>query len=59
MKESIRKIESGDLKAPAFINEEVDEKLEAIPEETITKAKSLLSKDEEEKPNKSNSLLGV
>ena len=43
MKESIKKIESGDLKAPAFINEEVEEKLEAIPEETITKAKSLLS----------------
>lgn len=59
MKESIKKIESGDLKAPAFINEEVDEKLEAIPEETITKAKSLLSKDEEEEPTKSNSLLGV
>ena len=59
MKESIKKIESEDLKAPAFINKEVDEKLEAIPEETITKAKSLLSKDEEKKPNKSNSLLGV
>ena len=59
MKESIKKIESGDLKAPAFINEEVEEKLEAIPEETITKAKSLLSKDKEKEPTKSNSLLGV
>ena len=48
-----------DLRAPSFINKEVEEKIEEIPEETISKAKSLLSKDEEEEPTKPNSLLGV
>jgi|GEM_PF-3054994 len=58
MKDSIRKIKMEDLRAPSFINKEVEEKIEEIPEETISKAKSLLSKDEEE-PTKPNSLLGV
>lgn len=59
MKDSIRKIKMEDLRAPSFINKEVEEKIEEIPEETISKAKSLLSKDEEEEPTKPNSLLGV
>ena len=40
------------------MNKEIEEKLEAIPEETVEKAKSLLSPDEEE-TKQSDSLLGV
>ena len=58
MKEQIRKIDAGDLKPPSFMNKEIEEKLEAIPEETVEKAKSLLSPDEEE-TKQSDSLLGV
>ena len=58
LKKQIRKIDSGDVKPPAFMNKEIEEKLEAIPEETVEQAKSLLSPDEEE-PKQSESLLGV
>jgi len=64
MKASIKKIQSENLKAPSFINKEIEEKLESLPEETIDKAKSLLSKDEElpqpqpQQPTP-NSLLGA
>ena len=58
LKKQIRKIDSGDVKPPAFMNKKIEEKLEAIPEETVEQAKSLLSPDEEE-PKQSESLLGV
>ena len=58
IKEQIRKIDSGDIKPPAFMNKEIEEKLEAIPEETVEQAKSLLGPDKEE-PQQSESLLGV
>ena len=58
LKKQIRKIDSGDIKPPAFMNKEIEEKLEAIPEETVEQAKSLLGPDKEE-PQQSESLLGV
>jgi len=60
MKKSIQKIQMGNLKAPDSIGKDIEKKLEEIPDETITQAKSLLSKDEpQEKEEETNSLLGA
>ena len=60
MKKSIQKIQMGNLKAPDSIDKDIEKKLEEIPDETITQAKSLLGKDEpQEKKEETNSLLGA
>ena len=63
MKKSIKKIHMDKLKAPSFLKKTIEEKIEELPEETITQAKSLLSRDEpiesQVQQQQPNSLLGA